>query len=236
MAITINDVVKKAYRKLNTIGVGSALPSELLTEGISDINDLIDSLNADRLLPFYVKQEPFTLISGQRVYTIGSGGDFDTTRPIRVLKSTITKDNLDYQMRMIMYDEWMDIWNKTDESQIPRWLYYESSYPLGKIYLNYTPSEANTLNIATENQMGEFTIDDTFSLPPSYRLALIDLLADYMLPRFPSVANGPKIQYQAEISMKRLRDVNAQNLMVEAEIDPFLLNNDRNRELFWDGS
>lgn len=236
MAI-VDDVVKKAYRKLNVISNTENLTSELLQEGLSDLNDILDSFNTERLIPYYIQQESFTLVDGQNEYTIGSGGDFDTGRPLRILKSTITKDDLDYPMDLITYDDWMDIYNKNSESETPRWLYYESSFPLGKIYLNYTPSEANTLNIATENQLEAFALGDLFSLPPAYKRAFVDQLALEMLPKYPTRANAQILKGQADESIDKVRRLNFKNVMVEADLD-YRAYGDRtgDRRYFWNGS
>ena len=234
---TVNDVVKKAYRKLNVVSESENLTSEQLTEGLSDLNDIIDSLNTERLIPYYVKRQSFTLTASQNSYTIGSGGDFNTTRPLRILKATITKDSLDYPMRVVTYDDWMDIYNKSSESEIPSWIYYESDFPLGKIYLNYTPSETNTLNIATENQIGSYTLGDTFTLPPAYKRALVDLLALELYPKYPSEATVGMLKAQSDESMDKVRRLNFKNVMVEAELDRRAYPNAySNRRYFWNGS
>lgn len=236
MAAIIDDLIKKAYRKLNVIGEGGFLNSNQLTDGIEDVNTILDSLNTERLIPYYIKQESFTLTAAKKKYSIGVSGDFNTTRPVRILHATITKQSQDYPIRLIDYKQWMNIWNKDAESQIPRWLYYESDFPLGNIYLNYTPSETNTLNLAIEKQFGEYAAGDALNLPPAYRLAITDFLALELWSRYPSESHAAKIQRDANVSMRRVRSMNVKNIMVETELDPVVYGKSNNRNLFWDGS
>ncbi len=240
MAITINDLVKKAYRKLNVVAEGGSLEPEQLTDGISDINDIIEQWNTEKLIPYYIEQSTLTLTASQNEYTVGSGGDFNITRPKRILKGTITKSNRTYPMSILTYSDWMDIYNKNSESQLPRWLYYETSFSsgLGKIYLNYVPSEANTLTIANETQISSLSSGANIetALPPEFRKALVDVLAFEMLPRYPSEANGQLIKFHADESLNKIRRLNFKNVMVESQIDSRLLYPYRNRESFWAGA
>ena len=216
---TINDLIKASYRKLNVVGVAEDLQAEQLTEGFDTLNRMLEVWNTEKLIPYYVVREDFTLVSGTQSYTIGSGGDFDTTRPIEITQATITENTTTYPVRVITYSEWMDITTKGNSSNIPYWLYYETNYPLGKIYLYGKPSSANTLSIASYKQVGSFSNGDTVSLPPGWEKAIVDNLAIELLPNYPSESLFPLLDRQASNSLDQLRRQGVKNIMQPMDLD-----------------
>ena len=230
---TINDLIKASYRKLNVIGVSEELSSDQLSEGLDIVNRMVDVWNTEKLVPYYVVREDFTLVSGTQSYTIGSGGVFNTTRPIEILNATITESGSTYPMKIISYGEWMDIFTKADSSNIPSWLYYETNHPLGTIYLYGKPSAANTLTIASYKQIGDFSLGDSISLPSGFEKAIVDNLAVELLPLYPSESLFPLLDRQAKSSIDQIRRVNVQNLMTPMEIDYRAFAGNQSRGYFW---
>ncbi|KKL64313.1 hypothetical protein LCGC14_2166320, partial [marine sediment metagenome] len=54
------------------------------TSALTTLNDLLALWSAERLLVYFVVEEPFTLVVGTNVYTIGSAGTFNTVRPAKI--------------------------------------------------------------------------------------------------------------------------------------------------------
>lgn len=216
---TINDLIKASFRKLNVISFSEDLDSDQLSEGLNTVNRLIDNWNTEKLIPYYVVREDFTLVDGTQSYTIGSSGTFNTTKPIEIIHATLTEGTTTYPVRVLSYQEWMNIWNKSNESDVPCWLYYESNHPLATIYLYPKPSAANTLNIASYKQIGAYSLGDTVTLPPAFEKAIVDNLAVELLPMFPSEALAPLLVKQADVSLEQVRRSNLKNLMTPMDID-----------------
>lgn len=231
MATTVNDVVKQAYSDLGVIREGGSINHSQLTYGINKLNDLIDSLNLDNTFPYYNQQEEFSLVASTSEYTIGTGGTFNTTRPLEIKKATIIKDNITYPVEIVDYQTWMDISDKTDETQLPYILYYETNFALGKIYLYPTPSEVVTLNIASEKQLGQYSSGDTFTLPPGYKKALTDALTMELWEKYPDESIYDTLAAKASKSMGRIKGQNFKNLMVPAQTD-FHYDCDEKRRIF----
>jgi len=230
---TVNDLVTEAYRDINVIGEVEALTGAQLSQGIKILNRLIDGYNTERLLPLYVQQETFPLVVDQQTYTIGAGGDFNTTRPTGILKATITSSNSNYPMEQYTYDDWMNIFTLGNTSEIPSYFYYEPAYPLGKIYIYYLPSATNTINIASEKQLGGYVIDEVLSLAPGYERLFVLNLAKELLLRYPSESMAPLVMKQAEDALNDVRRRNMKNLMVEAELDSRAYGSQNDRGYFW---
>jgi hypothetical protein len=216
---TINDLVKKSFRKLGVLGIGEDLENDQLVEGIEYVNRMIEVWNTENLVPFYIQREDFTLVSGTQSYTIGSGGTFNTTRPQDIITATITENGSTYPMEIITAEEWQNIFNKENESNKPYYLYYEANYPLGTIYLYRKPTAANTLTIASHKQIGSFAKDDSVSLPPGYEKAIIDNLALELWPMYPSESVYPVLDRQAKNSLEQLRRNNTSKNFQPIDID-----------------
>lgn len=226
---TINDVVREGYRALNVVGETASLKPGQLANGISLLNRLIDGWNVEKLLPVTNQFETFSLVVSQQSYTIGSGGNFNTTRPLEILKATIDVSNSTYPMEPYTAWDWMDIFNKTNESNIPRIYYYEPAYPLGKIYLHYVPSATNTINLLSKKQLGQYVIDDTISLAPGYERMFIYNLAQELLLTYPSESLGPMIIKIASDSIEDVRRGNTKNILREADLDIHAYSGNKNR-------
>ncbi len=216
---TINQLVGRAYRRLNVIATNEDPTPAQVQEGINIVNSMLDHWNTNFNKNFYVQQEDFSLVGGQQEYTIGSGGDFNTTRPMEIKHTVVTENGTTWPSYPITYDEWMDIYNKGNSSNYPTWFYYDKNFPLGKLYLFRKPANAATITIASHKQLGSYVIDDTVSLPPGYEQAIIDNLAYRLLPTYPSEAVGGMIAIDAKNSLRNLKRINAKNAIKEMHND-----------------
>ena len=172
MATTAQKIIRSAFRKCKN-----------KTPNASDVNDAFDTLNdmlsalgGDLLYPALVR-ETFTLTAGDEEYTIGSGGDFDTVRPIYIKNAYLREGDDDANIRIISLEDYNDIDDKTQEGQ-PSGLVYLPEYPLGKILLSCAPDSAYELCLDSVKNFTEFTSKTTsVSLPPEYREFLVYNLA-----------------------------------------------------------
>jgi len=167
------------------------------TAGLIVLNDMLGTWGADGLLVPYMTVENFALIASQQTYTIGSGGDFDTVRPIKIENAYIRdSSNNDYPVEVLMSKkEWNEISLKSTEAR-PERLYYDPQYPLGKIYFDFTPDAAETLYVDTWKSLTELAATSTsVDLPDMYKRALkynlaVDLAPIYGRELMPAVISG----------------------------------------------
>lgn len=87
--VTATSLVTGAYRLLGVVGQGETVGTDLLTEGVTSLNDLIDDWSTQALTIPCTTREAFTLTIGQQTYTIGDGGDLDTERPLSIDAASI---------------------------------------------------------------------------------------------------------------------------------------------------
>ena len=157
-----------------------------------------------------VVDESFTLVAGTAVYTIGSGGTFATTRPIRIVEAYIRDSaSVDTPVDPTMsLDEWSRIADKSTRGR-PARLYYATEYPLGKIHFDLPPDAAYTLRVWSWKPLSAIaTLDTSVSLPGEYEKALRFSLAADLAPEF-SVALDSTVLQQAVGAHVTLRTLNS---------------------------
>jgi len=172
--------IDAAYRKLGI----KAPTTARRNNGLEALNNMLSNFNVSGLIVQALTTENFTLTVGDAEYTIGSGGDFDTVRPNRVIDAFIRdSSSFDYAVDVEMsIQEFNDIGDKTAEAR-PTRLYYTPEYPLGRIYLNYEPAAAETLYIETFKTITELAaLSTTMSLPDEYKRFVVYNLALELAP------------------------------------------------------
>ena len=194
---TAQDLIDAALRK-----IGTSIPDSTdRANGLIALNDMISSWSIDNLLVYAVTQESFTLTIGTYSYTIGSSGDYDTVRPIKITNAYLRdSDGYDYPLDIISSKEYNDIADK-DVSSRPTRLYYLPAFPLAKILFDYAPDAADTLYLDSQKHLSEFAALTTdFSMPPEYRRALIYNLAVDLAPEYDWVLTqeATRIAYESK--------------------------------------
>ena len=78
---TTLDLITKALQKIGAVTKDETLSAGDVSDALSSLNDMISSWSLDSLIVYASTLENFTLTPGSYSYTIGSGGNFNTTRP-----------------------------------------------------------------------------------------------------------------------------------------------------------
>lgn len=174
---TARTIIKRALQKNGVLTKGESPSADEASDGLSALNDLIGSWSNDSLLIYARLSESFPLVSGQASYTIGSGGNFNTTRPLQILTAFTRIGSIDYHMDIVNGIEYDKITQKNISSSIPDVLFYDGNNPLGTITIYPVPTTGD-LYIRSEKQLSEFTTLDTdIDFPPGWERALIFNLA-----------------------------------------------------------
>ena len=172
---TAKTITDAAYR-LNSILFSSTNQDDNALEAL---NNMISSWSAEGLLVPYNTTETFTLTIGESTYTIGSGGSFNTDRPLRIIDAFIRDSgsndhSVDVSMTRIEYNAIV----QKDAKARPTRLYFDPQYPEGKVYFNCNPEIAEMLYLTSEKAITELaTSSTTVDLPAFYKEALVYNLA-----------------------------------------------------------
>jgi len=217
--ITANDIIEAAALKLGAKMTGESLTADEADDSLNILNSMVDSMTTDGNLIFKVQQEALSWAGGNANRTIGSGGDFDTTRPSRIEAGTFFRDgSIDYPVEIVRdratYDR---LCSKTDTSNYPEILYYETGSPLGKLYAYPVPSSTITLYLNTWAQLQNFpTLTEVLSLPPGYRWFLEHNLAVALQSVF-SLPVPASVEREAEKSRRRIERMNHRPIVSRLE-------------------
>jgi len=151
-----SEIIKAALRRIRVLESGETPAAEETADALEILNDMIAGWQTEDLLIYANTLESFTLTSGQSTYTIGSGADFDTTRPTRILQAFTRISNIDYPIEIVSRDAYFSIVAKESTSTYPYFLYYDDQLTTGKIYLYPVPNSAETLWIDSQKPFTSF--------------------------------------------------------------------------------
>lgn len=189
---------------------GVRLPIDTqLSEGLTALNSLLSLWSSEKIMIYAVTKESFSLVAGTGIYTIGSGGTFDTVRPQKLEDAYIRdSSNIDHWVDVKMTEiEYNEIADKTETGR-PEQLYYSPEYPLGKIYFDLIPETAETFILDSWKQLTEFAaLATTITLPDEYKKALRFNLAVDLAPEYGIVLDKTIVQ-QAVLGKTMLENVN----------------------------
>lgn len=189
---TVNDTITRAMKALGTLGRTEVPSGQEYIDGLYVYNQLLESWSNENLMSYATLQRSHTLSANTQSYTIGSGGTISTTRPLDITQAFVRdSNNNDFQLTIIPRDQWNTIGDKTVTSQIPEYLFYDSTYPLGVIYLFPIPTETYTLFYdSVLNQVTASTGTTSISMPPGYERTFISNLAlELMANGWPCLLN-----------------------------------------------
>ena len=231
---TATQIIDRALKIAGVLGEGETATSEEAADGLVSLNDMVDSWNIERLAIYQIQEENFTLTIGDNSYTIGSGGDFNTTRPVKIENAFIRQNGNDYPVVIINNQAFDNITTKAVQSDLPDQLYYEPSFPLGTIHIYETPSAANDIYINSWKSLHSFSsLTTTLSLPPGYERALKYNLASELAPEYGMTLTAKAEQIATE-SKGRIKTLNAANNPLIARVDYGAVSNARRYNIYSD--
>jgi hypothetical protein len=199
---TVRDVIKSGLRRINAYGDGEDLSDETADLALETVNYIFEQWTIDKLLSYQVVQENYALTINQQTYTIGSSGDFNTTRPADIQSAFIRFNSVDYPMVKLNDDDWNSIGTKDSTTTFPRYFYYRPAFPLGSISVYGKPTDNCTIYLNLTKVFSASTLDTVLSLPPGYTELLALDLAIRLAPIFAAVITDDIRKQQYEIRGK----------------------------------
>lgn len=198
---TATGLITDALNDLQVLGVGGTPSAKQLTHGLRRLNAMLELWGTSSLMIPFRSQISHTL-DGSLSYTVGSGGDINTTRPIYIDNAFNQRNNVDYPVYVARSRDEYDRITKKNVEGIPRLVYYEPTYPLGTLFVYFAGNASDTLYLTVRGQLEQFADTTTdVDLPPSYYTMIYAMLAEDIAP-----------SYEAAISIelaKKIRDSKA---------------------------
>lgn len=173
--MTVQEIINASYNKIGLLVIATTKSDKALVS----LNNMISSWSAEGLIVPYRTSESFSLVVGQSSYTIGTGGEFNTVRPLEIISAYIRdSSSSDHPVSTTMtQQQYADIVDKTISTR-PGRLYYDPQYALGKIYFESKPDTVETIYLTSEKAITEFaSLTAAVVLPDYYKEALVYNLA-----------------------------------------------------------
>lgn len=192
--------------------IGSSLDSNEQPYYLSRLNSMMDSWSNERLFMYSLQQTSFPLTTSDGTYSIGPGGDFNMTRPTRIVDPCFIRDtdSTDTPLELIDADTYGRIIDKTMGDVTPCYLFYDYAYSAtstATIKLYPLPDAGLTLFINTLQPLQTFsTVSVNLQLPPGYQRAIETNFAIEIAPGFISVS--PEVAKIAKESKAAIKTTN----------------------------
>ena len=171
-------MILRSLRLLGEKTRGGTLTANEQTECLAEVNSMLDSWSNENLLIHTLSQTSFALTDSQGTYTIGSGGDFNMTRPSRIVDPCFVRDtdDSDTPLKLIDMATYGRFVLKTTDGTYPGYLAYDYSFSItstARVLLYPEPQSGLTLFINTLQPFTQFsTMTHPISLPPGYQRAI----------------------------------------------------------------
>ncbi len=210
---------------------GTQSNADKLNEALKMVVRLIDSWNLDGWKVFTSDiQGPFDLAVGQKIYTLGPGGDIDMPRPLFIKQIDVlypTGPVLRRTLELLNDEQWQSISIQDIAGAPPYQAYWDGGYDangLSKLYIRFQPPAGYSLEILVWRQLqsGFVSTSDIAVFPPGYERAIVlngaVELAEYY-PREALIA--PTVQGRADRAMQAITRLNEQNPPLGCYTDGF---------------
>lgn len=180
---TAREIITRAMQRGGILTKTEQPDADEANDALDTLNNMLSSWSNEGLLIYSRTLENFTLTSGVASYTMGTGGVFNTTRPLFIAEAYVRDGDTDLDVSVIDDGAYSNIADK-DALGVPYWLNCNNGFPLATIRLWPVPSSSYVLYLLSEKELTQFTLDDTVSLPPGWKKALIDNLAVELQPEY----------------------------------------------------
>lgn len=205
---TVADLIRGAFRTLGVLAGSEAPTAAEESDALTTLNDMLDSWAGERLVLYATLRSTHTLTPSLSPHTIGTGGTFNVTRPVRIDRASIIPAGVtsaELPLAILSDAQWQEVQGKTNTG-IPNALWVEAAYPLMKLYFHPIPVVADTLVLYSWQQLGRFAATSTtVDLPPGYARAIRHNLAVELAPEYGETVSAElgNIANESKANLKR---------------------------------
>jgi hypothetical protein len=201
---TAREIITKSLQKVGANFQNSGVTGDEATDALYALNALLSSLSNDSMMIYARVWQSFTLTPSTGSYTIGTGGVFNTDKPMLIVSSYLRDGTIDYTLSSItdeMYNEQISQKNTTG---IPNYINSDNGNPLATIRLYPVPDKNYQLFLLSEKQLTQLALDDDVAFPAGWERMLIYNLAVDLYPEY-GIPPDPLVVKIAEDSKRLVR-------------------------------
>jgi hypothetical protein len=204
---TARGIIKKSLQKIGVLVKQEDPTADEAVDALDALNAMLSSWSNDSMNIYARVWESFPLVASDGQYTIGTGGDFNTTRPIQLIDAYTRLSTYDQPMRIVTDEIYASITNKNTLGR-PDMITFDNAFPLATIRLYPVPDQNYTLFIQSEKELAQFTLDQVVSLPAGWERALIYNLAIELAPEYGQEVNQAVFSIAMNAKMLIMRTIN----------------------------
>ena len=187
--LTRNDIIKGALRNLTVIAQGETPSASDIADGAEALNALIKQWQTEGCKLWLYDEEELSLTANSQSYTIGSGGNLDTTKPIEIMSARYhyNTSGIDIPMTALSRDEYFDLPLKSSPG-VP--LNYYPDYQTGDYVYFYiwpiiTSATSDTIKMTLKTEVEDFdSASNDADFPKEWLRALKFNLAVDLAPEY----------------------------------------------------
>jgi len=156
--MTAQELIKASLRVIQAIATGETPSDSEMQDGLEALSMMLRYWGAKRTLMHYIEVENHTLTAGTASYTIGSGGDIDTVRPLKITGGYTRSGSRDTPIEIVDETKYREITQKSYSSGPVAYVWYNPSWgsdERGTIYVY--PASGDTLYLHCLRPLGEPT-------------------------------------------------------------------------------
>jgi hypothetical protein len=211
MATTAGDQINRALRLLGVLAEGETPSAATSQDGLTALNQMIDSWNTERLSVFSTQDQIFTWPAGQITRTLGPSGNFIGNRPVLFDDATYYRDagtNVSFGIKFINQQQYDGIAVKTVTSTYPQVIFVNMTYP--DVTMTVYPQPTRDLEwhfVSVQELSNPAVLVTNLTFPPGYLRAFVYNLAMEIAPEF-GVEPSPQVTRIAMTSKRNLKRIN----------------------------
>lgn len=221
MSVTTNTIIKSALRLIQVLAADQSPTAQEAEDGRYALNSMTDAWSVERLMIFQVQQTTHSWPANTTSRTIGSGGNFNVARPVKVEQGCFFRDgSQDYPVQVIEREAYDAQVLKSTGSSYPEVLAVDYGFPLVTLYAYPVPGSALTLHLNTWRALQSFPgLTTELSMPPGYQAAIEANLAIWIAPEYgaAAVAAAERIAPRAALLKASLKSINQSSLISQVE-------------------
>lgn len=174
-----NDLIASSLRLIGVLASGETVPADQVADAQVILNQMLEAWSVESLDVFTLNILTFNFVASQQAYTMGTGGNFNTTRPPKIEYASIVSNSsvtqpLELPIDMLTDSEWQDIPVKNTPSTLPRKMYDDGGFPLRTLSFWPVPTDSSVqVRLYVWAQLSQFTdLTTDFTFPPGYLEAI----------------------------------------------------------------
>lgn len=210
---TVRELLTDAFIQVGVQDPSEAMDADKAAFALRELNRMIQAWQTEDLMVYTVDRSVFTLTPGKQAYTIGVGGEFVTTSPIRpgqidMVSVLVTTGSNEIPLEILNDEQWRDIVVKPTSGSYPLQMWSNGNYPLNSLYFWPIPNDAYQVVLYLWGQTNSFPdVNATVSLPQGYEDAIVPNLAVRLSPGY-GMQPSPVLIQLAQSSKSLIKKMN----------------------------